>query len=134
MSRSIARALAHVVEDGRSRDMRARAAAEMIRDAGAYRWAGIFDVDDDEIGIIAHTGVMHPPDDHFEATAGLSATAVRTRTTAVARFHAIVPILGADSGIVVGTLGAECDRERTFSADDVGFLEECAAALRPLYD
>jgi GAF domain-containing protein len=48
--------------------------------------------------------------------------------------EAIVPILGAESGIVIGTLDAESDRAGAFSDEDVAFLEECAAMLRPLYD
>ena len=46
----------------------------------------------------------------------------------------VVPILGAESGIVIGTVDVESDRTDAFSPDDVAFVEECAAVLRPLYD
>ncbi len=48
--------------------------------------------------------------------------------------EAIVPILGAESGVVIGTLDVESDRAGAFSSEDVVFLEDCAAVLRPLFD
>jgi L-methionine (R)-S-oxide reductase len=93
---------------------------------------------------------VSPAHTRFSIDQGLSGDAVRRRTTVVSndvandpRYLAafentgsetIVPVLGAESGIVIGTLDVESDRVDAFSRDDVAFLEECAAVLRPLYD
>jgi putative methionine-R-sulfoxide reductase with GAF domain len=128
------RALALAVDSESPRDVRARAAAEIVRGARGYRWVGIYDVGDDEIVLIGHTGPTPPQHQPLRIAEGLSGEAVRTRATVSTRSETIVPILGAESGIVIGTLDVESDRVDAFSDDDVAFLEECAAALRPLYD
>jgi L-methionine (R)-S-oxide reductase len=146
----VARRLARVADSESPRDERARAVAEAIRDARGYRWIGIYDVGDEEIVLLAHTGAVSPAHTRFSIDQGLSGDAVRRRTTVVSndvandpRYLAafentgsetIVPVLGAESGIVIGTLDVESDRVDAFSRDDVAFLEECAAVLRPLYD
>ncbi|MGA8575883.1 MAG: hypothetical protein WB609_09445 [Candidatus Cybelea sp.] len=117
----VVRGLARAADSESPRDERAAAAAEIVRDAGAYRWVGIYDVGDEEVALIAQTG----------AAAGDEV--VRTRTT-VASSTVVVPILGAESGIVIGTLNVESDSTGVFSGEKVDFLEECAAVLRPLYD
>jgi GAF domain-containing protein len=139
VTRTIARPLAQAVDSEAPREERACAAAELIRAAREYRWVGIYDVGDDVIAVIGYTGQTPPAHQRFAITAGLSGEAVRTRATVVGTFpttgsEAIVPILGAESGIVIGTLDVESDRTEAFSSDDVAFLEDCAAVLRPLYD
>jgi putative methionine-R-sulfoxide reductase with GAF domain len=129
----VVRALAQAVDSEQPREVRGRAAAEIVRNARGYRWVGIYDVGDDEIAPIAHTGETPPAHERFGVDRGLSGEAVRTRATVVSS-EAVVPILGAESGIVIGTLDVESDRSGAFSREDVDFLEECAAALRPLYD
>jgi L-methionine (R)-S-oxide reductase len=144
------RALMAAVDTESPRGDRARAAAEIVRNAHAYDWVGIYDVGDEEIGLLAHTGTQPPAHQRFGIERGLSGDAVQRRATAVSNDVAndpryltafantgsetIVPILGAESGIVIGTLDVASDRVNAFSSDDVEFLEECAALLRPLYD
>jgi putative methionine-R-sulfoxide reductase with GAF domain len=128
------RALAQAVDSESPRGERAHAAAEIVRTARGYRWVGIYDVGDDEIVLIGQTGSTPPQYQRFGISEGLSGEAVRTRAAVVENDATIVPILGAESGIVIGTLDVESARVQAFSADDVAFLEECAAALRPLYD
>lgn len=94
----------------------------MIRSARNYRWLGIYDIDDDDVALLADAG-ERPANE-----------AARTRATVVAGAEFVVPILGAESGIVIGTIDAQNERVEGIVADDVAFLEECAAALRPLYD
>jgi GAF domain-containing protein len=146
----VTRALLAAVDTESPRETRARAAAEIVRDARGFRWVGIYDVGDDELSLIAHTGSQPPAHERFSIDIGLSGDVVRTRATVVSNdvaadsryltafestgSEAVVPILGAESGIVIGTLDAESERTRAFSDDDVAFLEECAALLRPLYD
>jgi GAF domain-containing protein len=142
--------LARAADAESPREQRARAAAEIIRDARGYRWVGIYDVGDEEIVLIGYTGSAPPRYERFGIENGLSGEAVRKRASVVSNDVAsdrrylvafestgsetIVPILGPESGIVIGTLDAESDRVGAFSDDDVSFLEECAAVLRPLYD
>lgn len=146
----VTRALLAAVDTESPRETRARAVAEIVRDARGYRWVGIYDVGDDEISLIGHTGSNPPAHVRFSIDTGLSGEAVRTRATVVSNdvaqdpryltafestgSEAIVPVLGAESGIVIGTLDAESERTSAFSEDDLTFLEECAALLRPLYD
>jgi L-methionine (R)-S-oxide reductase len=150
VSDSIRRALAQATDDEAPREQRARAAAEIIRNARDYRWVGVYDVGDEEIVLLAHTGSTLPQHRRFPIEEGLTGEAVRARATVVSndvtddsrylvafettRSETIVPVLGAESGIVIGTLDVESDRADAFSAEDVAFLEECAAILRPLYD
>jgi putative methionine-R-sulfoxide reductase with GAF domain len=150
MSEPITVSVAEVADSEAPREERARAAAELIRDARRYRWVGIYDVGDDQVSIIAYTGSEPPAHPSFGIAQGLSGEAVRTRATVVSNdvaldpryliafestgSEAIVPILGAESGVVIGTLDAESDRSGAFSPEDILFLEDCAAALRPLYD
>jgi L-methionine (R)-S-oxide reductase len=150
MNEEIARALVAAVDAEATREERARATARLVRDAGGYRWVGIYDVGDEEIALIGHSGSTPPAHTRFSLTLGLSGAAISTRSTVVSEdvtndpryltafastgSETIVPILGAESGIVIGTLDAESDRTGAFSADDVAFLEECAEVLRPLYD
>jgi putative methionine-R-sulfoxide reductase with GAF domain len=114
--------LASAADSGSQRDERARAAAELIRKAQDYRWVGIYDVDDDDIALIGDAG-ERPANE-----------AARTRATVVAGAEIVVPILGAESGIVIGTIDAQIEDSNARVSDDVAFLEECAAVLRPLYD
>lgn len=94
----------------------------MIRNAKTYRWIGIYDVADDDLTLIGYAG-ERPANE-----------AARTRSTVVAGSEAVVPILGAESGIVIGILDAQSEDIGDRPSVNVAFLEECAAALRPLYD
>lgn len=118
-----ARALAQAADSEAPREQRACAAAEIVRDARGYRWVGIYDVGDEEIALIGYAGAAPPAHPHFPLS---QATVVRGSEASVA-------ILGAESGIVIGTLDAQSDRIGV-SDDDVRFLEECASMLRPLYN
>lgn len=150
MSDSIVRDLAAVLDTAELREVRARRAAEIVRKARGYRWVGIYDVDDDRIELLGHTGPEAPVFVSFSATEGLSGEAVRTRTTVISNDVAndpryltafestgsemIVPILGAESGIVIGTLDVESERLGAFGGEDSDFVERCATALMALYE
>lgn len=113
--------LGRVADSEAPRNERARAAAELIRSAGGYRWVGIYDVGDEQIATLG------------EAGASSTDEAIRTRATVVSG-STIVPILGAESGIVIGTLEVQGEGEGALTNDAVEFLESSAALLRPLYD
>jgi putative methionine-R-sulfoxide reductase with GAF domain len=119
-----ARAVAQAADNEAPREQRARRAAEIVRDARGYRWVGIYDIGDEEMALIGSAG-----------TVPLSRPRLPiSQATLVSGSEAIVPILGAESGIVIGTLNAQIDSSGAFSDGDVAFLEECASLLRPLYD
>jgi putative methionine-R-sulfoxide reductase with GAF domain len=119
-----ARAVAQAADNEAPREQRARRAAEIVRDARGYRWVGIYDIGDEEFALIACAGAVPPSRPRLPIS----------QATLVSGSEAIVPILGAESGIVIGTLNAQSDSGGAFSDDDVAFLEECASLLRPLYD
>jgi putative methionine-R-sulfoxide reductase with GAF domain len=150
MSDSTLRDLAAALDSLDMREVRARKAAEVVRAARNYRWVGIYDVDDDRIELIGHTGVQAPVYVEFSSAQGLGGEAVRTRATVISNDVArdprylttfestgsemIVPILGAESGIAIGTLDVESDRVGAFSDADRDFVERCATALMPLFE
>lgn len=150
MTESIVRELAGALDCLDIREVRARKAAEIVRAARAYRWVGIYDVDDDRVELLGHTGVQAPVFVEFSADEGLSGEAIRTRSTVVSNdvsadpryltafestgSEMIVPILGAESGIAIGTLDVESDRVGAFSDEDRAFVERCAIALMPLFE
>jgi putative methionine-R-sulfoxide reductase with GAF domain len=132
--KSVARAIARAVDNEAPREQRARRAAEIVRDARGYRRVGIYDVGDEEVALIGYAESGTRANSNFPISQGLSFEVLRTRATVIGGSEAITPILGAESGIVIGTLNAKSDRSGGFSDDDAAFLEECAAALRPLYE
>jgi putative methionine-R-sulfoxide reductase with GAF domain len=150
MSDATRRELAAVLETNAMREVRAKHAAEIVRASRNYRWVGIYDVDDDRIELLGHTGVQAPVFVEFSAAEGLSGEAVRTRTTVISNDVAhdsryltafestgsemIVPILGAESGIAIGTLDVESERVGAFGDEDRDFVERCATALMPLFE
>ena len=149
MKERIVRDLAHALDTQEPRAVRARRVSEMIRAARGYRWVGIYDVGDDEIAAIGFSGET-PEYVRFPKTRGLNGEAVRTRETVICNdvrtdrryltafrstgSEMIVPILGAESGIVIGTLDVESDRVDAFSEEDRAFVEACAPAVMPLFE
>ena len=134
MRRSIAAELAGAVDSEAPREERASAAAAIVRDGGAFRNVRIYDVGDEYIVLIGYAGSTDSSQQRLTVTAGPNADAATTRDTVLTGSEAVVPILGAESGVVIGTLDADGDRSRGISPEDVAFLEDCAALLRPLYD
>jgi putative methionine-R-sulfoxide reductase with GAF domain len=123
-------------------------AAELIRQAGEYRWVGLYEVTDTEIGAIAWTGMVGPAFPRFPRTKGLNGVAVVTKDAVLSQdvssdpryltafattgSEGIFPVLG-DAGQVIGTIDVESDRRNAFSPEDERFLRACAIALRRLW-
>jgi L-methionine (R)-S-oxide reductase len=128
-------------------DTAARVAA-LIREAGQYRWVGLYAVADQEITVIGWSGPGAPAHPRFPVTQGLSGAAVATKravlvndVTTDPRYltafastlsEAIIPVLDPGTGTVVGTLDAESGERATFTDADRQALERCAAALADL--
>lgn len=128
--------LAAAVDNPAPREQRARDGVALIRAARSYRWVGIGDVDEDAVTIFAYAGTPFELTGHAAARGG-SGEGVQTQTTIFGDDRSsliVVPILGAESAMVIGMLEVRSDRSHAFGPDDVGFLEECAAVVRPLYD
>ena len=123
--------------------------AALIRQAGSYRWVGLYAVTEQEIIAIGWSGPGAPAHPRFRVTQGLSGAAVATKgavvvndVTADPRYltafastlsEAIVPVVDPGTGTVVGTLDVESAERDAFTEADRQALEECAAALRGLF-
>jgi len=123
--------------------------AELVRQAGSYRWVGLYEVTEQEIAAIGWSGPGAPAYPRFPATQGLSGAAVAARravvvndVTADPRYltalastmsEAIVPVLDLDTGAVVGTLDVESAERDAFTDADRQALERVAAAVSGLF-
>jgi L-methionine (R)-S-oxide reductase len=128
---------------------RARRIAAAIRDTGGYRWVGIYDVSPEEIAVLAWSGPEAPAHPRFPASQGLCGASAASRATVAVgdvsrdprylatlgttRSEIVVPILDPDAGRAVGLLDVESDLLDAFGQEDRRCLEECAAALAPLW-
>lgn len=125
-----------------------REVAELILRSGDYRWVGLYEVTETEIGAIVWTGTAAPAFPRFPRDQGLNGVAVATTEAVVSQdvandpryltafantgSEAIFPVV-ADTGEVIGTIDVESDRPNAFSPGDEQFLRACAIALRPLW-
>ena len=100
---------AAALAENQSREERAQHIAQIIRDRRGYKWVGIFDVDDNEQGVLLGEAGQGPSGDHLS-----------------------IPILGPETGALMGMLDVESTAE--FTEDDEMFVEDCSAALLALYD
>lgn len=123
--------------------------AELIRRRGAYRWVGIYAVEDDEIAALAWSGPQEPAHPRFPASDGLCGAAVRSRATVAVgdvtkdprylttlqstRSEIVVPIVDLATRTALGVIDVESEQLNAFSDEDRQFLEECAAALVRLF-
>jgi putative methionine-R-sulfoxide reductase with GAF domain len=123
-------------------------AAELIRNAGQFRWVGLYDVLDDEIAVIAWAGPHQPSHPRFLRSQGLNGAAVREGKPVVVqdvstdarylttmmdtRAEGIFPVFAAD-GTVAGTLDVESAELNAFPPEREAWLVQCAAALSPLF-
>ena len=139
--------LAAAVSGSEPRGVRAKRAADLIREQTSARWVGIYTVAHGQVANDAWTGPGAPAPPTFPATEGLTSHAIRTARTIVSNDVAsdprylsnqddsgselIVPVLIAER--VVGTLDIESDQTNAFSDGAVAAFEEIAAALQPLW-
>ncbi len=137
----------HAAADG-PRDGRARSAAEVIRQAGGYRWVGLYDVLEHEIVVLGWAGPTAPAHPRFPRSQGLNGAAVASRRPVVVqdvsqdgrylptlgdtRGEMIVPVRGSD-GSILGTIDVESALVNAFADRDQALLQECARALLPLW-
>jgi L-methionine (R)-S-oxide reductase len=145
---TVLRGIDEVLASDLGRADKAVRVAALIREAGRYRWVGLYAVADQEITVIGWSGPGVPAHPRFPVSQGLSGTAVATKravvvndVTADPRYltafastlsEAIIPVLNPDTGTVVGTLDVESGQRDAFTDADRQALERCAAALAGL--
>jgi putative methionine-R-sulfoxide reductase with GAF domain len=142
--------IATILRSHDDRTKKAERITECIRQAGRYRWVGLYEADHQEIAVIAWSGPNAPAYPRFPVTQGLSGDAVRLGTTIVVgsvkedpRYlttfentcsEIVVPIKDARTGQVVGTVDVESERQNAFEAQDRLLLEACAHHLSSLLE
>jgi L-methionine (R)-S-oxide reductase len=142
---TVLRRIEGTLAGGGDRSGRLRAVAGIVREAGAYRWVGIYDVSETEISLVAWSGPGPPAHPRFPADSGLCGQAVRARRTVVVgdvgrdpnylptlegtRSEIVVPILDLVTGVARGTLDVESERLEAFGDSDRDLLEHCAAEI-----
>ncbi len=138
-----------VLEREDRRTATAERVAELIRRRGAYRWVGIYAVEDDEIAALAWRGPQEPAYPRFPASEGLCGATVRSGAAVVVgdvtkdprylttfqstRSEIVVPIVHPATRTALGVIDVESEQLNAFSDDDRRFLEECAATLVRLF-
>ena len=131
-----------------SRVEKATEAVRLIRGLGPYRWAGLYDVLQKEIAVIAWDGAEAPAHPRFPRSSGLNGAAVESKTRVIVqdvaadprylmtiggtRAELIEPVLN-EAGNVVGTIDVESDRVNAFGSRDEELLCACAARLAWLW-
>jgi L-methionine (R)-S-oxide reductase len=126
---------------------KAKQIAEAIREAGAYRWVGIYDVNArlGTVSNIAWSGPNAPAYPVFPITKGLTSRAITGRKTVNAgdvaidsnyltaldstRAEIIVPILNHAGDHVIGTIDVESEHLNAFDSKAQALLEESANVL-----
>jgi L-methionine (R)-S-oxide reductase len=121
---------------------------EAIRNAGAWRWVGLYAVDY-QSGLVTNitwSGLGPPAYPSFPITRGLTARAITGRKSVnvgdvtkdpdylaalgSTRSEMIVPIFDETGHIVIGTIDVESEHRDAFDSAAQDLLEECASLLR----
>jgi len=140
--------LRRIAESSETREVRARRIAELIREAGGYRWVGIYDVTSNEIAVIAWSGRGDPAFPRFPVTQGLNGAAVSSGKTVIVgdvmqdarylttlgntRSEMVVPVRN-ESGAIVGTIDVESEIVDRFQDADRELIERCATEAAILW-
>jgi putative methionine-R-sulfoxide reductase with GAF domain len=120
--------LRQVCDSELSRSERARTAAETIA-AAEYRWVAIYEVDDDEIAVLGEFGTGSQ-----RSNAAVTAESLATGAFVTNEGVAIVPILGAESAVVIGALAVERASPAVYDEEERGALERYAAVVIALFE
>jgi L-methionine (R)-S-oxide reductase len=146
---TVLRRVEEVLGSGKGHSEKAVQIAELVRQAGSYRWVGLYKVTEQEIAVVGWSGPGAPVYPRFPVTQGLSGAAVAARravvvndVTADPRYltafastlsEAVVPMLDPGTGGVVGTLDVESAERDAFTDADRQALERVAAASSGLF-
>jgi GAF domain-containing protein len=122
--------------------------ADGIREAGSYRWVGIYAVGPEEISVIGWSGPAPPAHPRFPRDRGLCGAAAASGKTVVVedvtkdpryletldttRSEMVVPVK-RENGEVVGLIDVESEHEDAFTPQDLRLLEGYASAVARLW-
>ena len=140
---------AEILKSNNSRSEKARLIADKIRLQKGYPWAGVYDVKEDEIKIVACAGRSEPLIPSFPKDKGLNGRAVTQRKTVIVndidkdedylltftntKSEIVVPVFDKTGKQIVGTIDVEGEKTNAFGDDDVNFLEDCARKISELW-
>lgn len=128
-----------------------QAAANILRQAGRYRWVGLYDIDRTQalVRIVVWSGPGAPEFPTFPIIKGLTGAAISSRRTVnvsdvaadpryltafgSTRSEIIVPVLDAAGKEVAGTIDIESEQLNAFDSETQSLLEACAGIIRPLW-
>ena len=151
MTRRLPDELQTILALNEDRITRAKRIVEAVREAGAYRWVGIYDVNvrSGTVSNIAWSGPNAPAYPVFPITKGLTSRAIAARKiinvgdvasdssylTALdsTRSEIIVPILDDTGDHVIGTIDVESEHRNAFDSKAQALLEESANVLRKFW-
>jgi putative methionine-R-sulfoxide reductase with GAF domain len=146
-SRGLADELQAILALNEDRITKAKRIAEAIREAGAYRWVGIYDVNvrPGTVSNISWSGPNAPAYPVFPITKGLTSRAITSRKTVnvgnvasdssyltaldSTRAEIIVPVLDDTGDHVIGTIDVESEQLNAFDSGAQALLEESAKVL-----
>jgi hypothetical protein len=126
MSEALFQNLTAACEAEGSRYDRARSAAAAIGAAG-YSWSAIYEIDDDSVTLLGESGAA-------SKAFSIAPESLASNAFLVTECGAIVPILGAESGIPIGALAIERDGSGPIDDRERGVLERCAAIVIALFE
>jgi putative methionine-R-sulfoxide reductase with GAF domain len=134
---------------GGDRVERAKRLAELIRKLGEYRWVGVYDVDAENVSIIAWSGPGAPEYPTFSVSKGLTGAAVGEKKTVlvgdvrndpryltafgITLSEIVVPVFAPGEDRVIGTIDVESEQAHAFGPRDQQMIEQCAQAALPLW-
>jgi L-methionine (R)-S-oxide reductase len=140
--------LQKILASNGDRAAKAKRIADWIATERHYRWVGLYEVTDTEIGMIACTGSTSPAFPRFPVTRGLCGAAVANQSTVnVADVHSdprwlttfgstrseiIVPVFASKTR-VIGLIDVESDALNAFAKTDEQFLLHCATEISVLF-
>ena len=143
--------LRRIVSKGWDRTASLQQIADALKNAGNYRWVGLYDVnrENGQASNIVWSGQGPPEHPTFPLTKGLTGAAVSGRKTinvgdvtadpryltafGTTRSEIIVPIYNRSDESVVGTIDVESEKQNAFSTDVQDFLEACSHEIRSLW-
>jgi putative methionine-R-sulfoxide reductase with GAF domain len=143
--------LRRIASNGGDRTASLQQVADILKNAGNYRWVGLYDVDhaNGQVSNIVWSGQGAPEHPTFPLTKGLTSAAVSGRKTInvgdvtadpryltafeTTRSEIIVPIFNRSDESVVGTIDVESDEQNAFGSDVQVFLEACSDEIRALW-
>jgi GAF domain-containing protein len=143
--------LRQLISENGSKLERLQRAAALIRNSGAYRWVGLYEIDRqaNEVFNLVWDGPGAPEYPRFPISKGLTGVAIKELkvvnvgdVASDSRYltafgstqsEIIVPIFDAGRDQIVGTIDVESERLNTFDEKSESLLVMCADAIAPLW-